>query len=76
MERQFCPKGLRTILYAYKDYPLEQFMSLRNDWNNFREEAARDVLISDLTFIGLFGLKDPLRENVQASIMFADIGNI
>jgi Ca2+ transporting ATPase len=71
MERQLCNKGYRTLLYAFKDYPIEIFERMQRDWNNFRTEDERNILVQDLTFIGLFGLKDELRENVQASLMFA-----
>jgi len=71
MERQLCNKGYRTLLYAFKDYPIEIYERMQRDWNNFRTEDERNILVQDLTFIGLFGLKDELRENVQASLMFA-----
>lgn len=76
MERQMCPKGLRTLLYCYKDMPLEQYRRMQKDWNNFRTAEERDILVQDLTLIGIFGLKDDLRKNVEASVMFADLAKI
>lgn len=76
MDRQMCPKSLRTILYAYKDMNIEQYKRMQKDWNNFRTEDERDILVQDLTLIGVFGLRDELRKNVEASVMFADIAKI
>lgn len=76
MDRQMCPKGLRTLLYCYKDLHLDQYKRMQRDWNNFRTAEERDILVQDLTLIGVFGLKDELRPNVEASVMFADLAKI
>jgi magnesium-transporting ATPase (P-type) len=76
MERSMCKEGQRTILYAYKDYHVDVYARMKRDWNGFITEEERDILVNDLTLVGLFGLFDPLRPNVEASIMFADIGDI
>lgn len=47
---------------------------MHRDWNGFATEEERDILVNDLRFVGLFGLKDELRKNVEASIMFAGLG--
>ena len=36
--------------------------------NNFDKEEDKEVLEQDLTAIGIFGLQDPLRDTIVASI--------
>ena len=36
--------------------------------NNFEKEEDKEVLEQDLTAIGIFGLQDPLRDTIVASI--------
>lgn len=76
LDRQLASKGYRCILFAVKEMSLEAYERLNKDWNGFKTEEERDILVNDLTFVSLFALEDPVRENVEASIMFADIGRI
>lgn len=77
LKRQMCgDPGLRCIMYAYHDYHIDVFQRMARDWNNFKSEEERDILVNDLTFVGIFGLDDPLRKSVEASVMFAKLGKI
>lgn len=65
---KLAAKAYRTILVAYKDINI-------SDYN--MQKQARDIkttgdllkfLESDLTFLGIFGIQDPLRDDVPNSI--------
>jgi len=62
IDRRFGQAGQRCILIAYKDYPIEVFERLQKDWNGFVSEEERDILVQDLTLLGLFALEDPLKK--------------
>jgi magnesium-transporting ATPase (P-type) len=66
--QKFTTAGYRTLAFAYKDLPIEDFENLKSDYNGFAKEEDRQVLEKDLTFIGLFALHDPLREKVNRSV--------
>lgn len=74
--QKFTTVGFRTIAFAYKDFPADEFESLRERCNNFESEEDRNILESQLTFVGLFALFDPLRDKVKHSVQYAHIGNI
>jgi P-type Ca2+ transporter type 2B len=55
--------GLRTLAFAYRDYPDDEWATLREQNNNFLLETDRhEALESELTFLAAFGLQDELRE--------------
>ena len=64
----FAKKGLRTILYAYKDMDSDHWEDLQAQNNNFAAESDRFIIERDLTFVAAFGLNDELREGVKESI--------
>lgn len=61
-------QGLRVIAYAYKDMEKQLWEDLQAEHNNFSKEEDREIIESDLTFVAAFGLNDPLREGVPASV--------
>lgn len=61
-------KGLKTIIYAYKDIPIDDWNFLKDQNNNFLEEHDRHVLEQNLTFLAAFGLNDELRDGVPEVI--------
>lgn len=61
-------KGLRTLLYAYKDMDSDHWEDLQAQNNNFVSESDRYIIENDLTFVAAFGLNDELREGVKDSI--------
>ena len=74
--QKFTTAGYRTLAFGYKDIALDDFNQLRQDYNNFATEEDRNVLEKDLTFLGLFALHDPLRQNVNSSVQYATSGQI
>lgn len=58
---------LRTLLVCYADISYEEYERMKEANNNFATEKDREVLESGLTFIAIFGLKDPLRPEIVES---------
>jgi Ca2+-transporting ATPase len=54
----------------------EDFENLKQEYNNFENEADRAVLETDLIFGALFSLEDKLRPGVKTSILFNQKGEI
>lgn len=48
---------------------MDEFQSLKENNNNFEKEDDRNCLEKGLTAFGIFGLQDPLRPNIQESII-------
>lgn len=59
--RPFAKQSLRTLLLAYKD--LER-KTKDVDYNNVTEDFLEDELI----FLGIMGIKDPLRKEIPEAI--------
>ena len=74
--QKFTTVGFRTLAFAYKDFTLEEFQDLKQQYNNFEREEDRAILESQLTFVGLFALFDPLRPKVTRSVQFAKNGHL
>jgi Ca2+-transporting ATPase len=74
--QKFTTVGFRTLAFAYKDFSYEEFEELKLQYNNFEREEDKSILESQLTFVGLFALFDPLRTKVARSVQFAGIGHI
>jgi len=53
---------------AYTDYTIEEYERLKAQHNDFQNERDREVLEASLTVIGIFGLQDPLREEIIESV--------
>ena len=47
---------------------MNEFESLKSSNNQFHSEKDRDVLESSLTFVGIFGIRDPIRMSVPSSV--------
>jgi len=76
MNEKYASKGLRVLAFAYKDISLEDFTELKSESNNFASKVDRDILEKELTFVGLFALKNELRDKVKESILLANKGGI
>lgn len=72
--QKFASVGFRTLAFAFKDFTLDEFQDLKSQYNNFEREEDRTILENQLTFVGLFALFDPLREKVNKSVQFANVG--
>lgn len=64
----FARRGLRTLLYAYRDIDSDYWEDLQAQNNNFANESDRYIIENDLTFVAAFGLNDDLRDGVKDSI--------
>ena len=76
LQQKFTTQGFRAIAFAYKDLSIEDFEQQKEQYNNFQNEADREILENQLTFIGVFALQDDLREKVLRSVQFARRGHI
>lgn len=66
--KKFAKQAYRTILMTYKDMSMAEFEQIKADNNDFEKEGDREVLECNLTAYGIFGLQDPLREEIVDSI--------
>jgi magnesium-transporting ATPase (P-type) len=61
-------EGLRTFVYAYKDFNSEAWEELQAANQNFVNEEDRYIIENNLVFLAGFGIEDKLREGVATSI--------
>jgi len=66
--KKFAHEAYRTLLITYKDMSMDEYNQLKSDNNDFAKEVDRQSLETNLVAIGLFGLQDPLRDGIAASI--------
>ncbi len=64
----YARKALRTIGFAYRDYPIDEFNAMKASANNFNDPDDVEILETDLTFISIFGLRDALRPGVKEAV--------
>lgn len=69
-------QGLRTLVYAYKDFESDYWEQLQAQNNNFANESDRYIIENDLVFVAAFGLNDELRDGVKESIEKLENGKI
>lgn len=58
---KYGEQALRAIALAYKDFSPSEAASLEST-------VAADIDVSGLTYLGLFGIKDPLRKGVREAV--------
>ena len=61
-------KGLRTIVYGYKDVQAFDWDFMKKHNNHFLTERDREIIEKDFCFVAGFGLNDDLREGVVEAI--------
>jgi len=66
--KYFAKQAFRTILVAKKDMTWDAYNALKSAHNDFVTAEDREFLETDLEFIGIFGLQDPLRPTIIDSI--------
>jgi len=66
--KNFAENSWRTILVTYKDMSMEEFEELKSNNNDFEYSKDRECLEEGLTALGIYGIMDPIREGVRASI--------
>jgi P-type E1-E2 ATPase len=64
----FAVNAFRTLLVAYTDLSVQEYENLKRENNNFHSEKDREVLETSLTIIGIFGVQDPLRNEIVESV--------
>jgi magnesium-transporting ATPase (P-type) len=52
----YATKGLKTIVYAYKDISYDEWEGLKERHNNFESPDDRHHLEHNLVFLAAFGL--------------------
>lgn len=72
---QMARDGLKPLSYAYKDITLDDLIMLRNQYDP-ESYDFRSQLEQDLTYLGTFGLEDPLRPEVTNSIQLIRYGAV
>lgn len=70
---KFARQAYRTILAAYKDYTEEEWeafveMHPVNDDNEEKKIRAREATEEGLVISAIFGIEDPLRDNIPQTI--------
>ena len=48
---------------------MEEFQNLKSENNDFANEKDREVLEKELVIAGVFGIMDPLRDDIKDSIL-------
>ena len=73
---QIKPFEYRCFAYAYKDIDSDEWEELQRKYNNFEKESDRTIIEKDLIMVVCFALEDPLRKDVQKSILKLNQSNI
>ncbi len=68
IKEKFAKKAYRTLLISYKDYSVHEFDHIMSRLGQGKIEDDIKVLEKDLTLIGIFGLQDPLRDEIKDSV--------
>jgi P-type E1-E2 ATPase len=63
-------------LISYNQISLEEYESLKAENNDFKDLQDRFVLEQNKTFVGIFGIKDPIRDAVPPSIVKCNTAGI
>ena len=73
MVKELSKDGLRTLLVAYRDFPAEDWLipeKIELDVPASQKFIVPDLptLTTELTYVGLFGIEDPVRPEVPNSV--------
>lgn len=68
VQLQYARKCLRTLLVAYLDYDKSSWDQLSASNNGFETLNDLEKLEENLTMVGMFGLKDPLRPGIRDAV--------
>jgi len=82
LQNSYSERSLRTLCLIYKDYPTwpswfpkmgvdseEEPVSSNNTAVNEKETGAATGQMSDMTFFGMVGIQDPLRDSVPEAVL-------
>lgn len=67
--KKFAKQAYRTLLITYRDMTMDEYEEMKAANNDFVLPEDRTCLEQDLTAIALFGLQDPLRDNIVDSVI-------
>ena len=62
-------KCLRTLLISYVDYTIPEWEQMAANNNNFASLEDKANVEKGLVMVGMFGLKDPLRDGIKDAVM-------
>lgn len=66
--KSYAAKCLRTLLISYVDIDVNEFNQMKAEANNFKTTEDMEILENELTMVGIFGLKDPLRPGIKEAV--------
>lgn len=64
----FAKQALRTILMCYIDLSEDEYATLKRNNGDFEKEESREVLERGFTAVGIWGIQDPLRDQIKDAI--------
>lgn len=64
----YAQKTLRCLLVSYVDFSKDEWEQMSADNAGFETEESRAIVENNLTMVGIFGLKDPLRPKIKESV--------
>lgn len=69
-------EGLRGIAFAFKDVSVDVFRDSLQNFNDTDMHHNFGLMEHEMTFTGIFGLKDPLRKRVEKVVKYANQGHL
>lgn len=75
VSQQMASQGLKTLSYAYKQIPIDDLTEMMQA-HHIESQEFRDFLEQNLTYLGTFGLEDPIRDDVDKSIQLIRYGRL
>jgi len=64
----FAKGGLRCLAFGYREFEYDDLVWEKNADTNVEEPAEDFVISEDITFLGLVGIKDPIRVEVPDAV--------
>ena len=72
---EMAREPLKVLSYAYIDMPIDDYQSLVDSYGTTEDPRFREQIENGLTYIGTFGLNDPIRDKVHLSIQMLKFGS-
>ena len=71
---RMAAKGLKTISYAYKSVTISEFNEILENHEDIESPEFQREILDSMTYIGTFGLKDPVRPDIKDAIKLIKYG--
>lgn len=71
---QMASDQLKVLSYAYKEMNLDTYDELLKNYDNEETSGYREEMERDLTYVGTFGLEDPLRDKIIDNVNLIRFG--